>query len=175
VLRPVVGICHRPHKGRLAGHHPLAEARPSRGEGARLLDLAVKWWIREEKRVYFEVQCRDGAVMTTYRRDGGGCWRGWCERLQRPVWARLRSYGHQPVCLAGPGTRPHAGRAPDRRSPQTLDEQHLSGRRQPGASQLLPGRVYVPLQPTRLPFPRAAVLSPVGAGRPTRAHIDPRP
>ena len=22
------------------------------------------WWIREEKPVYFEVQCRDGGVMT---------------------------------------------------------------------------------------------------------------
>ncbi len=32
--------------------------------------LQSKWWIREEKRVYFEVQCRDGALMTIYRRDG---------------------------------------------------------------------------------------------------------
>ena len=32
--------------------------------------LQSKWWIREEKRVYFEVQCRDGALMTVFKRDG---------------------------------------------------------------------------------------------------------
>ena len=32
--------------------------------------LQSKWWIREEKRVYFEVQCRDGGVMTIFKRDG---------------------------------------------------------------------------------------------------------
>ncbi len=30
--------------------------------------LQSKWWIREEKRVYFEVQRRSGALMTIYRR-----------------------------------------------------------------------------------------------------------
>ena len=25
--------------------------------------LQSKWWIREEKRVYFEVQCQDGSLM----------------------------------------------------------------------------------------------------------------
>ena len=43
------------------------------GNAIRRLDywiLQSKRWIREEKRVYFEVQCRDGAVMTIYRRDG---------------------------------------------------------------------------------------------------------
>ena len=32
--------------------------------------LQSKWWIREEKRVYFEVECRDGALMEVYKRDG---------------------------------------------------------------------------------------------------------
>ena len=32
--------------------------------------LQSKWWIREEKPVYFKVHCRDGALMTIYRRDG---------------------------------------------------------------------------------------------------------
>ena len=40
---------------------------------AKVLDfwiLQSKWWIREEKRVYFEVLCRDGSLMEIYRRDG---------------------------------------------------------------------------------------------------------
>ena len=40
---------------------------------AKVLDywiLQSKWWICEEKRVYFAVQCREGAVMTVYKRDG---------------------------------------------------------------------------------------------------------
>ena len=32
--------------------------------------LQSKRWIRQEKQVYFEVQCQDGAVMTIYRGDG---------------------------------------------------------------------------------------------------------
>jgi len=31
--------------------------------------LQSKWWIREEKRVYFRVDC-EGAIMEIFKRDG---------------------------------------------------------------------------------------------------------
>ena len=38
---------------------------------AKVLDFWIlqSKWIREEKRVYFEVQCRDGSLMTIFKRE----------------------------------------------------------------------------------------------------------
>ncbi len=46
---------------------PTADSYPQIPRRSHILQS--KWWIREEKRVYFEVQCRDGALMTLFKRD----------------------------------------------------------------------------------------------------------
>src|SRR5713101_4091708 len=54
---------------------------------------------------------------------------------------------------------------PGRLAPQALAAGHAPGRRQPGASRLLPRRVHIPVQPPDLTPPRQAVLPPLGASR----------
>lgn len=64
------------------------------------------------------------------------------------------------------GVRRHAASqgSPHCLAPEALVAGHTSGRSQPGASRLLPRRVYVPVQPSHLAPPRAAVLPADGAG-----------
>ncbi len=85
-------------------------------------------------------------------------------RLQRRRRAPLHPRRDERLGLRRPRARRDA-RGPPRRQPaQALAAGNPPGRRQPRPARLLPRRVHLPLQPSPLPPPRAALLPPARAG-----------
>jgi hypothetical protein len=87
-------------------------------------------------------------------------------RIQRPYGSRLRPCRHQPVCLSRSSPRVVAGTAPRSVPRQTLASRDVPGGRREDSAPVLPRRVHLPVQPTKLSSARTAVLPahPAGCG-----------